>query len=1307
MKDDYKDNYLNHSKDKRKKSKNKNLDMIEEENNSLNHDFNSNLPESNYYKQFHRLHDGNSRKNYNEKRKKGTYYKKEEEDEDEDEEELKNEEKYNYDNKRQNQKINRNLQLLNLLKKNINRNEKKIDKIIEEKNKEKDELDKNDELQNEENKINYIKRAGFVSFIKENKTKNDKIEKNDKNIKNNINNNIKNDNNKDDDIKNREEEKKKKLLKIFENQRFNKFKKKEKEVEKADKKEEEYDEENNESKSMKNRKNNQNSSFVSNQNPVRKGIQNFHISTSRELRLMHSKSKENLKMREREKNKDKEESKKEIRNKKEDKYTEIPSEQRNKLTINISKKNIKSMNDNSNNSSEIKTFRNNNTNSNKNNDSSDKKSSKNNFSDKKSVRSYNSNNKNKYNNDENNEEKEKENEKEESFFKINNKQDKKEEMKDLSNNKDNNKDNNSINNSINNSNIKRDKNSTKETKKDISKYFLNNEENINNSSSKKGALKILELLKAKKREENENLLRSRSQDITVKGKKDKDNSREEKKEIEDEKIMDIQKPKNKDNYYSYTYRKSEEDKQKSSKKHSESKIDANSLPKKIYRDEENEDEDDYKYHESHNKTQHKFRTHKKINYDIINESENMNINIKKNYISNLSKKNVNLNDYLELNDVQNNSKRKTINYINNANNIRKKCNKKLKGYNYINESINESSNNYNSGIIEPQNSETKRNLKEKILDKSYDITQSIKTPGAKMMLNNSKYNSINANSNVYEPKKIINNSPKGIISYEKNNDINKSRIYSRINSNIINSSYTAYIRKSPGRFKKMKNNNNSNNIKNRKKNLFNNLSKNNNNKNSNTNNNINGLGGLELSSIYGINTSKDTFTSNTNDYTNNNDSSNNNKNKNNKNNPSDNNTKENSMLFNLEDLMVLEERLNEITCSLETNTNIEKKCFNFWNYYYNCSLYKILEKIFPNEEDSNIVRLSINYELMSIMVCYEFSFQIQKEDEDICLLLIDLIYLNHNNLMIICEYILTKIAPENKDNIWVLKLQELVNNLKISQIKELQSNYSLTPINKIDNNINKLIKKLKNILYNYTTEFSHILKKFLQKLETKTYEEINEFFRLNILRVNNFEGSIVASTYLKKNKDFNPVPAPYIKEPSNRPYTLVLDLDETLINFKIKNSKEGTLCARPFLFGFLEEMGHYYELILWTSATESYANSLIDAIECDKTYFDYVFYREHAIIVGDDFVKDLNRIGRSLDKIIIVDDMPQNFRLQKQNGITIKPFLGDDNNDMALYDLLPILKRIAEEGNDVRTELAKYRDEIVKKITSNISKHNI
>lgn len=41
--------------------------------------------------------------------------------------------------------------------------------------------------------------------------------------------------------------------------------------------------------------------------------------------------------------------------------------------------------------------------------------------------------------------------------------------------------------------------------------------------------------------------------------------------------------------------------------------------------------------------------------------------------------------------------------------------------------------------------------------------------------------------------------------------------------------------------------------------------------------------------------------------------------------------------------------------------------------------------------------------------------------------------------------------------------------------------------------------------------------------------------------------------------------------------------------------------------------------------------------------------------------------------MIIVDNMPQNFNLQKENGIFIKSFYGDDNDDQALIDLAPIL----------------------------------
>jgi hypothetical protein len=68
--------------------------------------------------------------------------------------------------------------------------------------------------------------------------------------------------------------------------------------------------------------------------------------------------------------------------------------------------------------------------------------------------------------------------------------------------------------------------------------------------------------------------------------------------------------------------------------------------------------------------------------------------------------------------------------------------------------------------------------------------------------------------------------------------------------------------------------------------------------------------------------------------------------------------------------------------------------------------------------------------------------------------------------------------------------------------------------------------------------------------------------------------------------------------------------------------------------------------------------------------------------------------------------MPQNFRLQKENGINIKAFWGEDENDNALEELGIILTNIAKEGGDLRIGLIKYRDEIIRKVTSNISKNN-
>ena len=415
------------------------------------------------------------------------------------------------------------------------------------------------------------------------------------------------------------------------------------------------------------------------------------------------------------------------------------------------------------------------------------------------------------------------------------------------------------------------------------------------------------------------------------------------------------------------------------------------------------------------------------------------------------------------------------------------------------------------------------------------------------------------------------------------------------------------------------------------------------------------------------------------------------------------NTQKKLILFKLEDLLIFEEKLNNILECLKNIKEANKQCFDLWNFFFNSSIIKKIEKIFDNEKEMNIAKYSINYELISIIVCYEYCI-----DQDAYIetnsKLLEIMELNYNNLMRMFQQVINNMEDENQNNPWIKKLLNIFENYSKKENFFIYNDDILLISGKIKHNNENISLKIQNILNYYRTDNNTLLMNYYLQLKTKTYEDLNYLFQNEILERENEEGSLIASLYLKDNEIFPPVSPPYLKTPNFKKYTLVLDLNETLVNFKIKKGREGYVRLRPFLFGFLEEVSQFYELIIFTLATEAYTNSVIGAIENDKKYFDYIFYREHAIIVGNDFVKDLTRIGRPLNSTIIIDNMPQNFRLQKENGICIKPFWGQDSNDKTLYDLMPILLDIAKSGGDVRICLNKYKDEIIGKITSNILK---
>lgn len=165
------------------------------------------------------------------------------------------------------------------------------------------------------------------------------------------------------------------------------------------------------------------------------------------------------------------------------------------------------------------------------------------------------------------------------------------------------------------------------------------------------------------------------------------------------------------------------------------------------------------------------------------------------------------------------------------------------------------------------------------------------------------------------------------------------------------------------------------------------------------------------------------------------------------------------------------------------------------------------------------------------------------------------------------------------------------------------------------------------------------------------------------------------------------------KKSKSVPLTLVLDLDETLVHYAQITSETGEFYIRPYSQEFLIELSPFFEIVIFTAAVKCYADWIIDRLDTQRC-ISHRLYRCSTKQQKGVFIKDLSRIGRELSKTIIVDNNPDNFQYQAENGIFIKSWY-DDPNDTALEELSKLLKVVARRSNeDVRTVLGSIREKM-------------
>ena len=349
----------------------------------------------------------------------------------------------------------------------------------------------------------------------------------------------------------------------------------------------------------------------------------------------------------------------------------------------------------------------------------------------------------------------------------------------------------------------------------------------------------------------------------------------------------------------------------------------------------------------------------------------------------------------------------------------------------------------------------------------------------------------------------------------------------------------------------------------------------------------------------------------------------------------------------------------------------------------------IVNNIWINEIRNELNKMKISYDMDCVSCIKKSGIESYAIFNEI---LKNLFNVNLSNNIINSQELFLYQRFHNKSFIFLTQIN--IQNLKEIFDKNIFHIINLSNKTNQNNNISQSKKRaeITSLLFQKENIHNIAKNKIQAKIKTKTLNKI----------INNIKNANKTQNNYKNLIEKIKVKEPYLNFPSSKKYTLVLDLDETLISFQFISQEKGIgeMHLRPGLENFLEIIKNYYEIIIFTSGTREYADKILDVIEHKKKkkFFDGRLYREHTTCIGNKYIKDLSKIGRDLSKTLIVDNLSYSFKFQYDNGILISSFYGEEN-DKALIELQKILIKIYNENTDVRMSIKKFKDEIIKNVS--------
>ena len=160
---------------------------------------------------------------------------------------------------------------------------------------------------------------------------------------------------------------------------------------------------------------------------------------------------------------------------------------------------------------------------------------------------------------------------------------------------------------------------------------------------------------------------------------------------------------------------------------------------------------------------------------------------------------------------------------------------------------------------------------------------------------------------------------------------------------------------------------------------------------------------------------------------------------------------------------------------------------------------------------------------------------------------------------------------------------------------------------------------------------------------------------------------------------------------------LVLDLDETLVHSSFscpanivpdlvipltlpdKTVHDIYVCKRPGVDVFLERALRDFEVVIFTASLSTYADPVINFLDTQGR-IRHRLYRDACVQLQGLYIKDLSRLGRPLDKTLVVDNSPASFLLHPEHAMAIKSWFSD-THDSELHRLSKLLDDLHARGS--------------------------